>query len=49
MDRTTLANLRRRYGAGERITRLAKEAGVSWQWLHGQLVKPGNTRIPEGA
>lgn len=40
-DQKTLESLRQRYAAGEKVTALAKEAGVSWQWLWG-LLKQGS-------
>lgn len=40
MNAEQLKSIRERFTAGEKITRLAKEAGVSWQWLWG-VVKEG--------
>jgi len=37
MNPQLLESIRARYAKGARITRLAKEAGVSWQWLWSLL------------
>jgi len=37
LDPQILETIRARYAKGARITRLAKEAGVSWQWLWSLL------------
>lgn len=43
MDSSTLQALRVRYAAGEKVTMLAKQAGVNWQYLWG-LLKAGNSQ-----
>ena len=40
MNTEQLKSIRERFAAGEKITRLAREAGVSWQWLWG-VVREG--------
>ena len=42
MDSQLLESIRAKYAQGVPITRLAKEAGVSWQWLWGVLKQGSN-------